>query len=187
MENKEMTRRDFLKGIGIVATGALAAKLLNGKIYIPYVSDTLEEKDEYDAKGEIISFTDLSKFYLLEYKTPYEISGIGGVTSQHIKPNIVTFVEKEKDLYQKISMIVHQDDNVIRCIKEKGQRYTEEGIQRFYNNKEEIQRFVNFGDYIRQLGMEKDHYSAEEVYKISSSYQNWDLDYSSERETNRTR
>ena len=174
----EMTRRDFLKGAGLVAVGALAAKLLHGKVYVPYVSDALEEEDEYDAEGQAISLEDLSKFYLLDYKEPLEISGMGELTGQSMKPNLVTFIEKEKDLYQKIYLVVNQDESVFHFRKEKGQRYTEEGIQEFYNNKNEISRFINIGDYIKQIGAEKDHYYAEEIYEIASSYQNWDLDYS---------
>ena len=60
MENNEITRRDFLKGAGLVAAGALTAKLLHGKVYVPYVSDELAEEDEYDAEGQVISFDDLS-------------------------------------------------------------------------------------------------------------------------------
>ena len=84
-------------------------------------------------------------------------------------------------------MIVNQGDNIIRCRKEKGQRYTEDGIQRFFNNKKEILRFVNFGDYITQLGMEKDHYFADEICEIKSGYQHWNLDYLSDVETNRVK
>ena len=43
---------------GLVAAGALAAKLLHGKVYVPYVSDALEEEDIYDAEGQVISFED---------------------------------------------------------------------------------------------------------------------------------
>ena len=180
MENNEMTRRDFLKGAGLVAAGALATKLLHGKVYVPYVSDALEGKDEYDAGGQAISFEDLSKFYLLDYKEPLEISGMGELTGQSMKPNLVTFIEKEKDLYQKIYLVVNQDESVFHFRKEKGQRYTEEGIQKFYNNQKEISRFINIGDYIKQIGAEKDHYYAEEIYEIASSYQNWDFDHSYE-------
>ena len=180
MENNEMTRRDFLKGAGLVAAGALAAKLLHGKVYVPYVSDALEEKDEYDAEEQTISFDDLSKFYLIDYKVPYEISGMGELSGQAIKPNLVTFVEKEKDLYQKIYLVVNQDESVFHFKRENGQRYTEEGIQKFYNDQKEILRFINLGDYIKQIGAEKDYYYAEEIYEIAGSYQTWDLDYSSD-------
>lgn len=86
---------------------------------------------------------------------------------------------KRKKIYiKKIYLVVNQDESVFHFRKEKGQRYTEEGIQEFYNNKNEISRFINIGDFIKQIGAEKDHYYAEEIYEIASSYQNWDLDYS---------
>ena len=111
---------------------------------------------------------------------PYEISGVGELTGQAIKPNLVTFIEKEKDLYQKIYLVVNQDESIFHFRRENGRRYTEEGIQNFYNDQKEISRFINIGDYIKQRGTEKDHYYAEEIYEIASSYQNWDLDYSYE-------
>ena len=183
MENNEMTRKDFIKGAasvaaGVVAAGALATKLLDGDVYVPYVSDALEEEDKYDAEGQVISLEDLSKFYLLDYKRPVEIYGMGELTGQSIKPNLVTFIEKEKDLYQKIYLVVNQDESVFHFRKEKGKRYTEEGIQKFYNDKDKISRFINVGDYIKQIGAEKDHYYAEEIYEIASSYQSWDFDHS---------
>ena len=105
---------------------------------------------------------------------------MGELTGQAIKPNLVTFIEKEKDLYQKIYLVVNQDQSVFHFRRENGQRYTEEAIQKFYNNQDEISRFINIGDYIKQIGAEKDHYYAEEIYEIASSYQNWDFNHSYE-------
>lgn len=181
MDNNEMSRRDFIKGVASVAAGVAAGvtvdKLSHGEVSAP-VRDAFAEKDEYDAEGQVISLEDLSKFYLLDYKRPVEIYGMGELIGQDTKPNLVTFREKEKDSYQKIYLVVNQDESVFHFRKEKGKRYTEEEIQEFYNNQDEISRFINIGEYIKQIGAEKDHYYAEEIYEIASSYQSWDFDHS---------
>lgn len=199
----EISRRDFLKGALFAGTAVVAGggikSILDGKIYVPYLSDNLEESDELHGILESISYEDLSKFYLLDYAQPLSGDSFTGLKSI---PNLVTFLEKGENSYLKVCLkvntetvsteyvtdygVLHDGESTtgsvwkknekpisIEYIREEGVRYSGKKVDSFYNGSN-VNRFINVGEYLDELGMVKESYLPEDIVSIVNSYQsNW--------------